>query len=82
MKRWLLMCLAVITLASCQPVKSEEEIIEEKHEYYMENSAAYQKGFQYKMDVLGKNRTAEDVTEAKKEAVELMEKIEKSWNGE
>jgi hypothetical protein len=76
------MCLAIITLSACQIGKSEEEIIEEKHEYYMNTSVSYQKGFQYKLDVLGKNRTAEDVFEAMKESVELTEKIEKSWNGE
>jgi hypothetical protein len=80
MKRWLLVCAAAFTLAACGSDNSEEAIWE-KHDYYMDNSAAYQKAFKYKMDALGKDRTEEEVFEAITQLVESKEDADKAWNG-
>lgn len=80
MKRWLLVCAAAFILASCGSDNSEKAILD-KHDYYMDSSVAYQKAFEFKMEVLGKDRTEEEVFEAITELVESKEDVDKAWNG-
>lgn len=71
---------AAFVLASCGSANSGEAIWD-KHDYYMDSSAAYKKAFEFKMEALGKDSTEEKVFEAITELVERKEDTAEAWQG-
>lgn len=59
----------------------EKAIVNAKHDYFMDHDPSYQKTFEFKLQILGNDRTSEEVFEAMQDLVKIKEEVDAAWNG-
>ena len=47
----------------------------------MDHDPSYQKTFEFKLQILGNDRTSEEVFEAMQDLVKIKEDVDAAWNG-